>query len=207
MKGGILMGNRLRELREEKGLTLKELVDDLKKVDLKISSDTLAKYERGDREPKLERWQKLADYFDVSVGYLQGVSDIKNYNKILSSPDVTFKDWIDVATQATGDYDQKIRAISDNEFKSFFSEMNIIEFDMIFKALINKFDSEENQRKYTDYKNKVDSTGARSNISELVKSVFKIALTAKIGDKEAEVVYKKIWDEVNGYFGYDELPF
>lgn len=67
------MSNRLRELREEKGLTLKELVDDLRKVDLKISSDTLAKYERGEREPKLERWQKLADYFDVPIPYLQGL--------------------------------------------------------------------------------------------------------------------------------------
>lgn len=73
------MSNRLRELRELKGLTLKELVDDLKKVDLKISSDTLAKYERGDREPKLERWKKLADYFDVSVSYLQGTDDVINY--------------------------------------------------------------------------------------------------------------------------------
>lgn len=76
------MSNRLRELREEKGLTLKELVDDLKKVDLKISSDTLAKYERGDREPKLERWQKLADYFDVPVGYLQGLGMSKS--KVIS---------------------------------------------------------------------------------------------------------------------------
>ncbi|MBX9012771.1 helix-turn-helix transcriptional regulator [Ligilactobacillus murinus] len=67
------MSNRLRELREGKGLTLKELVDDLRKVDLKISSDTLAKYERGEREPKLERWQKLADYFDVPIPYLQGL--------------------------------------------------------------------------------------------------------------------------------------
>lgn len=76
------MSNRLRELREEKGLTLKELVDDLKKVDLKISSDTLAKYERGDREPKLERWQKLADYYDVPIPYLQGLGVSKS--KVIS---------------------------------------------------------------------------------------------------------------------------
>lgn len=194
--------NRLKELRKDRKLTLQQV-----SKETGVSVASLSSYENGNRNPKIETWQKLADYFGVSVSYLQGVSDIKNLNKILSSPDVTFKDWIDVATQATGDDNQKIRAISDNEFKSFFSEMHIIEFDMIFKALINKFDSEENQRKYTDYKNKIDSTGARSDISELVKSVFKIALTAKIGDKDAEVVYKKIWDEVNGYFGYDELPF
>lgn len=80
MKGGSIMSNRLRELREEKGLTLKELVDDLRKVDLKISSDTLAKYERGEREPKLERWQRLANYFGVSVSYLQGISEYKSFS-------------------------------------------------------------------------------------------------------------------------------
>lgn len=196
------MSNRIKELRLEKGLSQRKLSEETG-----ISQQSLSFYEKGDRKPKIETWQKLADYFDVSVGYLQGISDIKNLNKILSSPDVTFKDWIDVATKATGDDNQKIMAISDNEFKSFFSEMNIIEFDMIFKALINKFDSEVNQKKYTDYKNKIDSTGSRSDISELVKSVFKIALTAKIGDKDAERSYKKIWDEVNKYFGYDELPF
>ena len=79
------MSNRLRELREEKGLSLKELVDDLRKVDLKISSDTLAKYERGEREPKLERWQKLADYFDVSVEYLLGIEGTNySYNLAFS---------------------------------------------------------------------------------------------------------------------------
>jgi len=77
------MGNRLRQLREEKEMTLKELVNDLeKKTGLSISPDTLAKYEQGNREPKLERWQKLADYFDVSVGYLQGVTDKKDANII-----------------------------------------------------------------------------------------------------------------------------
>lgn len=196
------MSNRIKELRLEKGLSQRKIAEETG-----ISQQSLSFYEKGDRNPKIETWQKLADYFGVSVSYLQGVSDIKNLNKILSSPDVTFKDWIDVATQATEDDNQKIRTISDNEFKSFFSELNIIEFDMIFKALINKFDSEVNQKKYTDYKNKIDSTGSRSDISELVKSVFKIALTAKIGDKDAERSYKKIWDEVNKYFGYDELPF
>ncbi|MEY8735829.1 helix-turn-helix domain-containing protein [Lactobacillus sp. AN1001] len=78
------MGNRLRQLREEKEMTLKELVSDLeKKTGLSISPDTLAKYEQGNREPKLERWQQLADYFDVSVGYLQGVVDNDKEKKII----------------------------------------------------------------------------------------------------------------------------
>lgn len=197
------MGNRIKDLRLEKGLSQRKLSDETG-----VSQQALSLYEKGERNPKIETWQKLANYFDVSVSYLQGVSDIKNLNKILSNPDVTFRDWLNAATpDKTLDDDHKLRAISNNEFKAFSSERNIIEFDMIFKALINKFDSEVEQKKYTDYKDKIDSTGDRSNISELVKSVFKIALEAKIGDKDAEKSYEKIRDEVSKYFKYDELPF
>lgn len=66
--------NNIRELRKEKNLTLKELSSELKKKDiLLIASDTLGKYERGEREPKLKTWQALAKYFNVPVSYLQGL--------------------------------------------------------------------------------------------------------------------------------------
>lgn len=68
------MQNRLKELRHEKKLTLKEVSSQLEQNNLKISPDALAKYERGDREPKLETWQKLADFFNIPVDYLLGIS-------------------------------------------------------------------------------------------------------------------------------------
>lgn len=72
--------NKIRELRKEKGLTLKELSDELDKKDvLKVASDTLGKYERGLREPKLKTWQALANFFNVPVAYLQGVSNVKDW--------------------------------------------------------------------------------------------------------------------------------
>lgn len=67
------MKNRLKELRKEHGLTLKEVSCELDQNKVKISPDALAKYERGDREPKLETWEKLANFFEVSVPYLQGL--------------------------------------------------------------------------------------------------------------------------------------
>ena len=70
------MQNRIKEIRQEKKLTLKEVSSQLEQNNLKISPDALAKYERGDREPKLETWQKLADFFGVSVPYLQGLDQI-----------------------------------------------------------------------------------------------------------------------------------
>lgn len=68
--------NRIRQLRNKQKMSLPKFSEDLfKKVNLKISPDALSKYERGDREPKLETWQKLADYFGVSVSYLQGIPE------------------------------------------------------------------------------------------------------------------------------------
>lgn len=64
--------NRLRECRQNKKLTLQQLSEELAKNDLTISADALAKYERADREPKIETWNKIADYFNVPVAYLQG---------------------------------------------------------------------------------------------------------------------------------------
>lgn len=71
--------NRIRKCRQNKKLTLKQLSEELAKQDFKISADALGKYERGKREPKLETWIKLADFFGVPVSYLQGLSD-HNYN-------------------------------------------------------------------------------------------------------------------------------
>ncbi|AMV67627.1 Hypothetical protein ADU72_1702 [Pediococcus damnosus] len=70
--------NRIRQLRESNNLTLPELSTKLMESNqLKLSSDAISKYERGDREPKLATWEKLADYFKVPVDYLQGRSDDK----------------------------------------------------------------------------------------------------------------------------------
>ena len=67
--------NRIRELRKEKGLTLKELSQQLKDKGTPLSASSSIKYERGERNPKLETWIKLADFFGVSVSYLQGISN------------------------------------------------------------------------------------------------------------------------------------
>lgn len=62
------MKNRLREVRYRTNLTLSSA-----SRLLGINSDTLAKYERGEREPRLKTWQKLANFWEVSVPYLQGL--------------------------------------------------------------------------------------------------------------------------------------
>jgi transcriptional regulator with XRE-family HTH domain len=62
--------NRLKELRELKGLSL----DDLSRS-IGIPKTSLSNYERGNREPKIEVWEKIAIFFDVPVAYLMGISN------------------------------------------------------------------------------------------------------------------------------------
>ena len=64
------MENRLKQLRNEKKLTLKQLGNNLEMRD-----NTLSQYETGKREPKLKTWQKLADFFGVPVSYIQGYGE------------------------------------------------------------------------------------------------------------------------------------
>lgn len=60
------MENRIKELRKEHNLTLKELG-----AELNIRDNTLSRYENG-RTPNQEILKKIADYFKVPVPYLQG---------------------------------------------------------------------------------------------------------------------------------------
>jgi transcriptional regulator with XRE-family HTH domain len=68
--------NRIKELRTERGITQA----DLAKI-LKISDRAVGYYENGDREPDYSTLLKIADYFDVSIDYLLGASDIKKPNE------------------------------------------------------------------------------------------------------------------------------
>ncbi|WP_034847539.1 helix-turn-helix domain-containing protein [Ruminiclostridium josui] len=70
-------GDRLRELREERDITQKELG---KLVN--VSARVIGYYEANDRFPKDENVLKtIADYFNVSVDYLVGRTDIRQFSE------------------------------------------------------------------------------------------------------------------------------
>ena len=64
--------NRLKELRQEKKLSQKELAENIG-----VHYRTLQNWENGESQIKPEKAQQLADYFGVSVGYLLGYSDVR----------------------------------------------------------------------------------------------------------------------------------
>lgn len=62
--------NRLRQVRKQKGLTVKEVADEIG-----FSETRLHQYETEKREPKKETWIKLADYYNVPASYLMGLPE------------------------------------------------------------------------------------------------------------------------------------
>ena len=66
---------RLRLLRNQKGISQQELADYLD-----VNKQTISGYERGVRRPagenSLEIYEKLADYFNVDTSFLMGLSDV-----------------------------------------------------------------------------------------------------------------------------------
>ena len=64
--------NRLKELRQEKKLSQKEIAESLG-----FSLRSFQRMENGESQIKPEKAQLLADYFGVSVGYLLGYSDVR----------------------------------------------------------------------------------------------------------------------------------
>ena len=66
----ILFSERLRELRIEKQISQSELA----KI-LGVSQRSISRWETGYREPDYEMLEQLADFFDVTMGYLLGTED------------------------------------------------------------------------------------------------------------------------------------
>ena len=82
--------NRLKELRQEKKLSQKEIADLLE-----VSEKTISRWENGENAIKSDKAQQLADYFKVGVGYLLGdderrttylSSTIEKYSDNMESP-------------------------------------------------------------------------------------------------------------------------
>jgi len=70
MKGFLhMIGNQIKKLRQENKLLQKDLVEELN-----LTQQTISSYESNKREPDSETLQKIAQYFDVSVDYLLGIS-------------------------------------------------------------------------------------------------------------------------------------
>lgn len=79
------LGDRIKSLRTSNDITQKDLAEYLN-----VGRSTLSQYESGQRIPNDEIKNKIADYFNVSLDYLMGKSDIKeSAEELLKDPRTT----------------------------------------------------------------------------------------------------------------------
>ncbi len=69
-------GTNLKALRKQKGITQQVIADTIN-----TSRSCISNYESGNRQPDNETIRLLADFFDVSVDYLFGRSEVKTLIK------------------------------------------------------------------------------------------------------------------------------
>jgi len=88
-------GNRVYELRTQAGLTQPELAVALSAVcESVITRSAVSMWETGNRTPKFEVMEAIADYFNVNMDYLLGREDQKTADlSQVSSQDLRLLAW------------------------------------------------------------------------------------------------------------------
>lgn len=95
-----MFADRLKQLRSEKGLVQKDMAKFLN-----ITTSAYGYYEQGKRNPDPKTLMKLSDFFNVSVDYLLGKTDVRNYlddsnTTIALHSDETSLDYSDLSDEA-----------------------------------------------------------------------------------------------------------
>lgn len=88
--------NRIRELREENHLTQNKFAESLITEKFSIEPDTISKIERGERKLSFDIASRIAEKYNVSLDWLNGLTDVRESDisdaaKILAMLQDTFK--------------------------------------------------------------------------------------------------------------------
>lgn len=97
-------GTNLKRLRKQKGITQQEIANEIN-----TSRSCISNYESGNRQPDNQTIKLIADFFDVSVDYLFGRSEVKTLiksNSLMSSiqdvlTEMTSKKQLDISNCST----------------------------------------------------------------------------------------------------------
>ena len=181
--------DRLKQLRESKGLTQKELADELNKLNTdlnnnsKIYTQTISYWENG-RDPSIGMLIKIAQYFDVPTDYLLGKTDsvsideinFEYFSKYLSKQNIEklIKNYPDNMKKAVyfllSNYTSDIFTNFDNEKKQY--EINLDFLYLIAKAvdILKCF--------YDEMENKVLCYNTESSLQDIkyIDSIYRDAL-------------------------------
>lgn len=80
------IGDILIKLRKESQLTMDMLVEDINyKYGVQVNKSMISRWERNENDPSLEMAIILAKYYNVSLDYLIGLTDVKTPARLLAS--------------------------------------------------------------------------------------------------------------------------
>ncbi|GAX48105.1 helix-turn-helix transcriptional regulator [Pseudolactococcus reticulitermitis] len=85
--------NKIKFLRKEKNLTMKDLAELIG-----VTEATISRWENDKPAPRVNQVKKLAEYFDVLPEYILGLTDIKNYDQIAVESSKAFDEHKDFTT-------------------------------------------------------------------------------------------------------------
>lgn len=159
--------NRIKELRQEQHKTLREVAE---AVD--TSNQNISNWERGKSEPKLATWQKLADFFGVGVGYLQGLTEIRDTHKRGMGSLVS-----ESAEEALANLSNYINEVGTEHFRE---EMAINGAEADSKRLtpfVNLYQEQQKDEFEDDFSldQHITSLSQRAGIMEIIDSIFELA--------------------------------
>ena len=188
--------NRIKEIRQEKNLSQTDIAKALG-----VTRQAISLYEKGDREPKLETWQKLADFFGVSVPYLQGISDIEDLE-----PVSTFEKFF-ASLEKTPD--GKSIKVPVNEMLALANGLELKTFLKINTAIISKQNgelSENDFKKYSKIVSHLDKNDFPSigDVNFYMTNFYEIMLDEINKDKKAKIALDEIKKIISKYLGLDE---
>jgi transcriptional regulator with XRE-family HTH domain len=184
--------NRIAELRKEKGLTLQQVADAIG-----VGNNTISRYENGKREPKLETWFKLSDFFDVPVSYLQGIGNSRDYEQNINS----FKKDL---YKSISDNLKKQLGTNNEQLTYTFASVFVERFVNIFDAAIKNVDMGTYLKdRYVSLAKKMNDYNKINDINAMVTRGIMLALEAE-QDPVADKKFKEIIKIIFSYHFSDE---
>lgn len=102
-----MRGDRLKFLREQRGLTQKDLADRLH-----ISESQIFRYEKDEIEPRADAVVKIAEFFNVTADYLLGMSDEQG---VYSRSDLNPQERAAISAWRRGQRFEAIKVIVDDD--------------------------------------------------------------------------------------------
>ncbi|HBI2046567.1 TPA: helix-turn-helix transcriptional regulator [Enterococcus faecalis] len=148
--------NRIKKLRKEKGITVADLA---KKIG--VSQSMLSNYENGNSKPRDQKiWNDMAQYFQVDVSYLMGLSNNRSFENTNSLIDF-FK------TKENND-PVKITLNGDDPISLLNNPVTLIENDFTFEDIYDELNKENKDILY----NIAQALWKSQELDDLIKTNF-----------------------------------